>query len=101
MENPEHKKDLIQSVEEAARLTHLMHLFQEKYETGINQENFFEIHDKVTAFAKKLFDKYSYDEVIKRQLFHVIAHSGIAHPNHSPYFDFEGDDSIEKFINQL
>ena len=98
MENS--NKDLIRNVEEAAKLTELMHMFDKKHFPR-NEEDFFIIHDKVSVFAKKLFNKYGYDEVKKRQLFHVIANSSMSGHSSAPYFDFDGDDSIEKFINEL
>ena len=98
MENS--NKDLIKNVEEAAKLTELIHVFERKHFPD-NEEDFFVVHDKVATFSKKLFNKYGYGEVIKRQLFHVIANSSMLGHDHCPYFDFSGDDSIEKFINEL
>jgi len=66
-----------------------------------NEENFLEVHQQVVDFYEKLIKKYGYKEVIKRQLFHILAgSSGIDH-SICPEFDFEGEDSIEKFIREL
>lgn len=97
------KKDLVQNVTEAARLSHLSHVFDEKFMNSLSgdAESYLEVNKKVTDFSKKLFDKYGYNEVVKRQLFHVIAHSNLLTHAECPYFDFEGENSIEKFIEEL
>jgi hypothetical protein len=103
MENIKPEKDLKQSVEESTKFGELWRIFEDKYlpSLEITGEEYLICHNKVLDFSKKIIDKYGYAEVIKRQLFHIIAGSGGMDHSKCPYFDFEGEDSIEKFINEL
>lgn len=90
---------LIKSINESLRLTELEHLFREKMNPlHYAQEAFLERHELIVKFCESLFKKYGYENVIKYQLFHVLAGSSGLSGEEAPLFDFEGDDSIENFI---
>ena len=53
----------------------------------------------MVPFAKLLEQKYG-EERKKYLLYHVMI-SSTTDEESSPYFDFEGEDSVETFINKL
>lgn len=55
-----------------------------------------EVHEKICAIAEKLKEKYS--KATEYRLFHVLIGST---PRVCPNFDFPGDDSIVKILEDL
>lgn len=57
-------------------------------------------HEKIAIFGNSLRGKYGKDEVRKCVMFHVLIGSS-GYDDIVKFFDFPGDDSIEKFIESL
>ena len=59
----------------------------------------FEFHEKMVAFAEQLREHYP-DSYSKYRLYHTLIQSTPKAENPPTMFDFPGNDSIEKFINE-
>jgi hypothetical protein len=96
-------KDLRNQVEESARFTDLLHIFSDKQNASLalGPQDASVFQNKIRIFVESLNKKYGEDEVMKRQLFHVIVNSGGMDYRTCPEFDFTGEDSIERFIHEL
>ena len=55
-------------------------------------------YEKISKFCADLATKYGKEEVAKRRLFRLLARDNVLNSDDCPYYDFAGDDSIEKFI---
>jgi hypothetical protein len=80
----------------------LSEIFWKRYYEISNKDysHFLEVHAKVRDFYQRLVKKYTYEEVIKRKISHILGGSSY-YDHDTPYLDFEGEDSIEKFIREL
>lgn len=57
-------------------------------------------YSEISHFTMALRDKFGYDAVNQCKMYHVLVLSG-ASPEQVSQFDFEGDDSIVLFLDQL
>ncbi len=89
--------------DEVAKAAELKKIFLEKFLAQLYSDTggVDVTQDKLSSFCERLIAKYTREEVEKRLLFHVIVASGGVTEEVSPYFDFEGEDSIEKFIREF
>lgn len=73
---------------------------REKYrEIGIDASNYFmAFNERINDLTDKLREKNP--EFRKYYLFHIIAGSTVSNNQAIDFFDFDGELSIEKFINQ-
>jgi hypothetical protein len=55
--------------------------------------------DRIAEFSEKLRKKHGSQKLEQCRLYHLIAQSTQKEP--AEFFDFEGDDSIERFIDAL
>lgn len=85
-------------VEEQVVFDLLVNMIGRKYEEA--SKGGIKAYEKIADFSAFLSKKYGKEEALKRRLFHVLVRTGKANAPY-PYFDFEGDDSIEKFILSL
>ena len=103
MENSKILKDLPEAVKETEKFTDLYYVFLGKRDKILETKDpkiVSDFNDKIHVFVNRLIENHGRDEVEKRKLFHVIADSSIENEQ-LPYLDFEGEDSIEKFIREL
>ena len=96
----ENEREMGENTREILMISELTGILSEKISSSDVSKNLAN-HQLVVDFSDRLMAKYGRDEVLKRKLFHVLASSGDITHEKSPYFDFDGDDSIEKFIREL
>ncbi len=60
----------------------------------------FENHEKITEFAQKLQREYP-EEFSNYLLYHLVANSTPNKQNPPALFDFPGENSVQKFIEEL
>ncbi|MBN1778625.1 MAG: hypothetical protein JW816_00155 [Candidatus Buchananbacteria bacterium] len=81
-------------IEQTAEISRLKNLIDECRDVDYEKT-----YNRCNEFALSLQKKYGREEAGKYQLFHVLLLS--SPKDKKPYFDFEGEDSIKDFIENL